>query len=58
MAKVTRVPCRECGAQLATILNDRLVVAGHEVQYTPRQPLTIICTGCRTPRVWTDRKAS
>ena len=55
MPKASRVVCRTCGAQLGIVLNDRLSIAGHQVEYAPRAGLTIICTACRTPRPWQDR---
>lgn len=58
MAKATRVVCLTCRAQLGTILNDRLTVEGHRVEYGPRGVLTIVCTACKTVRPWQDRKAS
>ena len=56
MPKSTRVTCHTCRAQLGVILNDRLTVEGHQVQYGPKGALTITCTTCKTPRPWTDRR--
>jgi RNase P subunit RPR2 len=56
MPKSTRVVCHACRAQLGVILNDRLTITGHTVEYGPRGALIITCTTCKTPRAWTDRR--
>jgi hypothetical protein len=58
MPKPTRVTCRVCRARLGVILNDRLTVEGHRVEYGPRGILTITCTACKTPRCWEERKSA
>ena len=58
MPKSTRVTCYTCRAQLGVILNDRLTVVGHQVEYGPRGTFTIVCTMCRTPRSWEERKSA
>jgi hypothetical protein len=50
MPKPTRVICRTCGTQLGSLLNNQLVVWGHEVRYDPRGIVTITCTSCKTER--------
>jgi hypothetical protein len=56
--KSTRVVCHACRAQLGIILNDRLTVEGHRVEYGPRGALTITCTACKTPRSWEERRTA
>lgn len=58
MPKPTRVTCRTCRAQLGSVLNDQLVVWGHEVRYSPRGGMTITCATCKAERRWEARKAS
>lgn len=58
MPKSTRVTCVACRAQLGVILNDRLTVEGHRVEYGPKGALTITCTTCKTARSWQDRKTA
>jgi len=58
MPKPTRVTCHACRAQLGSVLNDQLVVWGHEVKYGPRGGVTITCTSCKTERRWEQRRAS
>ena len=58
MPKSTRVICHACRAQLGVILNDRLTVQGHQVQYGPKSVLTITCAVCKTPRSWEGRKSA
>ncbi len=58
MPKPSRVVCRTCGAQLGAVLADRLTVDGHTVEYTPRGGLTIVCTACKTPRPWLDKRGA
>ena len=58
MPKASRVTCHACRAQLGVILNDRLTVEGHRVEYGPRGALTITCTACKTPRPWEERKSA
>ena len=50
MPKPTRVTCHACRAQLGSVLNDQLLVWGHEIKYGPRGTLTIICTHCKAER--------
>jgi RNase P subunit RPR2 len=54
----TRVTCHTCRAQLGTVLNDRLTVEGHRVEYGPRGTLTITCTTCKALRPWEERKSA
>ena len=58
MPHTTRVICHACRAQLGVILNGRLTVEGHRVEYGPRGMLTIVCTTCKTPRFWAERKSA
>jgi hypothetical protein len=56
--KATRVTCHACRAQLGVILNDRLTVEGHRVEYGPKGALVIVCTACKTARAWMERKSA
>jgi hypothetical protein len=58
MPKPTRVTCYVCRAQLGSVLDDQLIVWGHEVRYGPRGALIIVCSSCQTERRWEQRKAS
>ena len=58
MPKASRVVCHTCRAQLGVILNDRLTVEGHRIEYGPRGALTITCTTCKTPRPWSERRTA
>ena len=58
MSKTSRVVCHACRAQLGVILNDRLTVEGHRIEYAPGGALTIVCTACKTPRSWEERKSA
>ena len=58
MPKSTRVVCHACRAQLGVILNDRLTVEGHRIEYGPGGALIITCTTCKTPRPWRERKSA
>jgi len=58
MPKPTRVACHACRAQLGSVLNDQLVVWGHETKYGPRGIVTITCRHCKTERRWEQRRAS
>jgi RNase P subunit RPR2 len=56
MPKATRVICHACRAQLGVVVNDRLTGEGQRVEYGSRGTLTIVCTTCKSPRPWTDRR--
>jgi RNase P subunit RPR2 len=56
--KSTRVTCHTCRAPLGVILNDRLTVEGHRVEYGPKGALVITCTTCKTQRPWVERKTA
>jgi hypothetical protein len=56
--KPTRVVCHTCRAQLGSVLDDQLMVWGHEVRYGPRGTLTIVCSHCQAERRWTGRKGA
>ena len=58
MPKPTRVTCHACRAQLGSVLDDQLLVWGHEVKHGPRGALTIVCAHCKAERRWEARKAS
>jgi RNase P subunit RPR2 len=58
MPKTSRVVCRQCGAPLGIVLNDRLTVEGHRVDVGPHGALTITCMTCKSVRVWETRKSA
>ncbi len=56
MPKPTRVICHACRAQLGSVLDDQVIVWGHEAKHGPRGVVVITCTYCKAERRWEPRR--